>query len=115
MESSIPVFGAYMKNIDNLRDQIAAKFGEKTFSEPFGSALNSNLHGVPGEFQFDEILDYVQKRVDYKSLNWVEIGTCCGISTLKLVYSNFANRVFTFDTLDTKIRHDIWEKFYAKE
>jgi hypothetical protein len=103
------------KSSDNLRDQIAAKFGEGVFSEPFGSALNSNLHGVPGEWQFDEILLHVQKRVHGGFLDCVEIGTCCGISTVKLLFSNVAKHVFTFDILDTKIRHDIWKEFSVEE
>lgn len=92
-----------------IRDEIVKHFGSKCLTKPFGSVVRASLHDSTDESKFIEILEGIKKPID----TIVEIGTCCGISSV--ILAGYAKKVITFDIQDNPIRFDIWKHFFIND
>jgi len=92
----------------SIREEVINHFGKDVLSQPDGSALHDVGSG-------EEIFQYIMEEAFEPGImkHGVEIGTCCGISTVML--AGFCNHITTFDIRDTPVRFSIWEHFQVKD
>lgn len=88
-----------------VKEEVIEYFGIELLTKPFGSIIHAKLHGYEDEMKFTEILEGIRDPIH----TIVEIGTCCGISSIFL--AKYAEQVVTFDIQENFVKYDIWHHF----